>query len=126
MKETRVMILLYCSLCVKDKLPAFIEKHKDKLHGNAKIEDIMSHWDEATDKSVSDVADLCGCVLPNNSAIKAAPNSRRFIKCPCDHASKYHFSPLPKAVAPKQPSTAPRSSTFTKNGYFRCLHHKIC
>ena len=65
---------------------------------------------------------MCGCVLPNGPDIKAGPDSRRYIKQPCDHASKYHFTPddhlsssSPGPLAVKCASSEdPACSIFTK------------
>ena len=55
----------------------------------------MAHWDKlyAEFPSISEEVDVCWYWLPNVEIVKAAPNSRRFILRPTEHARKYHFSP---------------------------------
>ena len=64
-------------MCVKNCLPVYLEKHKDQLPQNPKMED----FDElvTVDKSISDVQDLCCCILPKSSDIKTGPNNCRYI-----------------------------------------------
>ena len=63
-KGYETFYVLYYHICVKNRLPIYLEKHKDKLPENPKMEDFMSHFDELleVDKSVGDVQDLCGCI----------------------------------------------------------------
>ena len=82
----------------------------------------MSHCDElvAADKSIIEFQDLCGCILPNNPDVKAAPNSRRYTKRPICHSDKYHFKPDNKKSSTSSSSKRPSSygnedvATFTK------------
>ena len=53
----------------------------------------MAHWYDLENEvgSIADEVDLCGCLLPNDAEVKAAPNSRRFILQPTDHAKNGIF-----------------------------------
>ena len=107
---------------MKNPLPELLEKHKDKLPPNSKMEDFMSHYDElvAADKSIIEFQDLCGCILPNNPDVTAAPNSLRYIKRPICHSDKYHFKTDNKKSSTSSSSKRPSSygnedvATFTK------------
>ena len=62
------------------------------LPSNANAYDLMANWDKIWSKDkakMSRYADLCGCILPNSPDILAAPNGRRFISRPADHASNF-------------------------------------
>ena len=86
--------------------------------------DFVTHFYElvTVDKSICDVQDMCGCILSNSPGIKAGSNNRRYIKHPCDHTSKYHFTPgnpssssSPGPLAVKRtPSEDPACTTLTK------------
>ena len=82
-------VLFCCSLCVKNHVPVYMEKHIDKLPQNQKMEDLMTHLNKLVtlDKSISDVQDLYVSVLPNCPHVKTGLNNSRYIKQPCDHAS---------------------------------------
>ena len=84
--------VLFCSACSKDKYPDFIKKFKDHLPENPKTEDIREHWDEliTVDSTFAQDHDFCGCIIPNDPSVNAAPNHRRFILRPIEHADKYH------------------------------------
>ena len=72
-------------MCYQDILPTFINQYKDKLPANPKIDDIISNWDNLKPKE--NMIDLCGCLLPKESHVKAGPNARRFLVRPSEHAN---------------------------------------
>ena len=78
------------------------------------MEDFMTQSDElaSVDKSISDVQDGCSCILPNSPDRKASPVHHQYIKQPCDHASKYHFTPDDPSSSSS--SEDPACPTFTK------------
>ena len=83
--------ILFCTKCMKNN-SEFIKKYQEYLPENPKIEDIQENWDKliAADCKVAHYADYCGCIVPNEPEVIAAPNNRRFILRPTEHSEKYH------------------------------------
>ena len=89
-KGLKTFDYICCSVCQKDKIPAVLEKYKDKLREQPKINDLIDQWDIL---GVSDnLLDLAGCLIPDDKTVHAAPNGRRFILRPTEH-SAFHTKP---------------------------------
>ena len=82
---------LYCSICQKDKIPSLLSKYKNKLPDNPKINDLIDNWD-ILDIS-PELLDIAGCIIPDMEHINAAPNGRRYILRPTEHATNCHVKP---------------------------------
>ena len=65
-----------CSICPKDKLSVFLDKYKDRLPDNSKINDLIEAWNNLG--LSTDTIDLHGCNLPDQSDVHVAPNGHRF------------------------------------------------
>ena len=87
--------VVFCKKCHSKNgcLSVFSAEHSAMLPNDPKLEDIWENWDRivAADKSAMDVIDVCGYILPNQPAIRAGPNARRFLIHPTQHySSKCH------------------------------------
>ena len=76
-KGVKEFTYIYCSICQKNELPSLITKFQAKLPGNLDVENNMDNWDSVIIQI--SYLDLCGCILPNDPSVNAAPNGRRYL-----------------------------------------------
>ena len=81
----------YYSICHKDKLLVLLDKCKDKLSDNPKINDLIKACEDVG--LSTDTLDLAGGIPPDPSHVHAARNECRFILRLTEHAA-IHFKPL--------------------------------
>lgn len=74
-KEIKSFYHIYSSICHKDQPPLFLDKCKDKLPNNPKINDLIKAWDNLG--LSTDFLDLAGCILSDQSHVHVSPNGRR-------------------------------------------------
>ena len=89
---------LYCTYCINHFLLTALETYKNYLPQSAKVEDLMSHWDEieTNHKKIIDWKEVGGTVLTNEPDIIAGPNNRKFILRSVDHSKMKHYQMPPQ------------------------------
>ena len=98
-KGIKKFVYLSCRVCHKDKLPELLRKYKHKLPDQPKVSDLMENWD-LLDISI-DLIDIAGCLIPDEKHLHAAPNGRRFIIRPTEHAA-FHVKPSSTKAPPSK------------------------
>ena len=80
---------VYCTHCNSVLLPKLLEKHQDDL-GVKKpdLVHLIANWDIL--KIPESLVEYVGCFLPWDKNVVSGPNSRHFIREPCDHAKTTH------------------------------------
>ena len=83
---------------VKTKYQNCLKCTKTSFQITPKISDLIENWD-VLDIS-SDLLDIAGCLIPDESHIHAALNGRRFILRPTEHAPFHVKASSSKGVEP--------------------------
>ena len=97
-KGIKKFTYLSCRVCHKDKLPELLKKYSDKLPDRPNITHLIENWDIL--EIPADLLDIAGCMIPDESHIHAAPNGRRFILRPTEHATSCHLKPTSSKASP--------------------------
>ena len=93
---------LYFTYRINHFFPLALETYKSYLPESAKVEDLISHWDEIeiNHKKIIDWKEIFGTVLPNESDVVVAPNNYKFILSHVNHSKMKHYQMLELGIPP--------------------------